>query len=162
MARTAVLMHIITKKVERYLALHDLVQHSSHHCSRPFRIKCAPYCATRKDSGGRTELKADDRLGVLRLPRRREWCRHGAGAGAIADQWCTVQSVARGPRAADGRARTACCGGSTNASCTKLFGSNKWPDRYLHHVARLKASRFEPVVADGRTKQLALEPAVVR
>ena len=144
MARTAVLIHIITKQLDRYLAIHDLVQSPAHHCSRPFKIRCANYCATRADSGGYSEREKDGKFGVDRLPKRREWCRNGAADGAVADQWCTVHSIARGPRTADGGARTPCCGPSTNRSCIKLFGSNQWPQPYRRHFPTLQL-RFKPV-----------------
>ena len=155
MARTAVLIHIITKQLDRYLAIHDLVQSPTHHCSRPFKIRCASNCATRADSGGYSEREKDGKFGVERLPKRREWCRHGAASGSVADQWCTVISVARGgARMADGGTRTPCCGASTNRSCTKLFGSNQWPHAYKRHLPALHR-RFRPVgrgnlTIDGR------------
>ena len=80
------------------------------HCSMPYTLKCATYCATRADGGGHESRAAGG------LPKRREWCKR-AVEGRVADEWCTVHSAVP--------AHDACCG--LNASCTEIFGSNSWP-----------------------------------
>ena len=144
LARSAILTHVLTKQLERYLALHSYAQRAGFHCSRAYKLKCASYCATRADGGGR-ELGASDGGGkgergfkLRRDFKKREWCKHAA-PGHVADEWCTVQSVAP-PADAAGR----CCGLGANASCTSVFGSNSWPVPFRKRgVSEMK--RFERV-----------------
>ena len=142
-APTALLVHVITKQPERYLALHDLMATRGMHCSQPFRLHCARYCATRADGGGH---RAD---ASSSLEREHEWCKQPT-AGRIADEWCTVQSGlaidAPEPSSTQSPMPTPrCCALGPNATCKKIIGSNKWPVPFKRDIDLGRLKRFVAV-----------------
>ena len=161
-ARTAVLTHVITKQLERFLALHHYASHRTEgvHCSADaWRVRCLPYCGTR--------------AATAHLP---EWCTGhsaadaaragppratGAGGAPLVDEWCTVFGVRNSDYAGGSQQdatpdRAACCGGP-NASCTRLFGSNRWPNRFRPALKQMR--RFESVEVAAANMAAALQQA---
>ena len=162
LTRTALVVHVITKQLDRFLAIHDYMRNRPRmHCSRPFQLRCASNCATRaataegtgghgievsNRSGSGSSSRSARGVGGTRTDvgrqRRHERCAAGSAAaetdGRVVDEMCSVHTTAS---ASDGGAP--CCGRQTNASCGQLFGSNKWPLAYRPQLAGLR--RFEPV-----------------
>ena len=161
-SRSALLVHIITKQLERYLVLHDYLSKPEWHCSRPFEIRCASYCATRADGGGHASndvaSAGDGSWSSTRekLSGKKQWCKN-ATAGHVADEWCTVHIQ----RPSEGEP-PGCCGlggNSTEAArtaCTEIVGSNSWPVPYRQKLGKLKR-RFLPVSATSIDSNFTME-----
>lgn len=131
LSRTAVVFHVITKQLERFLAFHDHVARPGNHCSRAYRLDCAAMS------------------------------RRAPEPPVSADQWCTFHSTGpssdgRGLQQAaaitggggldggGGASARLCCGREMpNASCTAFFGSNSWPVPFRRVTKAL--GRFDPV-----------------
>ena len=131
LARSAFLFHVLTKQLERYLALHDIVQRPDMHCSRPFEIRCAAFCATRAQYAARIESG-----------EMSQGCSSGV---SISDEWCTVSS----PVAAE--ESVACCGMPIK-SCTAYFGSNRWPQPFRQ---KLPFRRFDPLPRSAANESIS-------
>ena len=119
---------IITKHIERYLALHEIIRQPGMHCSRPFRIKCSTSCFTRSDA--------------LPDAKHNDYCAR-TSSGRIADEWCSVQTL---------HSEAQCCGLGRNTSCTNTIGSNKWPQPFRQAAIDLKRNRFVRVPPGGDSR----------
>jgi hypothetical protein len=163
-SRTAILTHVSTKQLERFLAFHHYATDASEgaHCSADvWRVHCQPHCGTRAATRhlpewctGHTAAEAAE---AGQLPAGGGVGGVGGGAGGSAggallvDEWCTIFGVQKGVPSATAD-RAACCGGA-NASCTRLFGSNRWPKRFRpalqHMLEEAKGTRPKKPALDG-------------
>ena len=160
LSRTAVLTHVITKQLERFLALHYYTSDkvAGVHCSpTEWKLRCAAYCGTRKatrhlpewcsaqsEGAARRRPEGDgfDAVAPSKASPLSRWL--GVGrikrGGLVTDEWCTVRAIRQKESftSTDGT----CCG-PANKSCTQLFGSNSWPVRFRPVLKQMK--RFQPV-----------------
>jgi len=126
LTRSALLVHVITKQMDRLLALHAYMHRADSHCSRPFRLKCEPH--------------------QRRVPTY----------GHSADQWCQVEPFSR----SEGGVQPCCATAGPrkrNASCSAVFGSNRWTAPF-----KKAASRFSTSCSFSTAQQAQLCSEAVR